>query len=51
MIDIANILIKLQNNVIKRKYATFVPLSVKKILNTLTDEEVSVLKIEEHLKL
>jgi len=50
--DVTNILIKLKNNnIIERKDAKFVPLGVKKILNILTDEETSILKIEEDFKL
>jgi len=49
--DVVNILRKLQNNIIKRKDAKFVPLGAKKVLNTLTDEETNILKIEEDFKL
>jgi hypothetical protein len=49
--DVVNILKKLKNNIIERKDAKFVPLGAKKVLNTLTDEETNILKIEEDLKL
>jgi len=49
--DVVNILRKLQNNIIERKDAKFVTLGAKKVLNTLTDEETNILKIEEDLKL
>ncbi|KAL4084994.1 hypothetical protein QTP88_027844 [Uroleucon formosanum] len=49
--DVVNIPRKLQNNIIERKDAKFVPLGAKKVLNTLTDEETNILKIEEDFKL
>ena len=49
--DVVNILRKLENNIIERKDAKFVPLGAKKVLNTLTDEETNILKIEEDFKL
>ncbi|KAL4141345.1 hypothetical protein QTP88_004000 [Uroleucon formosanum] len=48
--DVVNILRKLQN-IIERKDAKFVSLGAKKVLNTLTDEETNILKIEEDFKL
>lgn len=49
--DVVNILRKFQNNIIERKDAKFIPLGSKKVLNTLTDEETNILKIEEDFKL
>lgn len=49
--DVTNILIKLQNNIKERMDSKFVPLGARKILNTLINEGVNFLKIEEDFKL